>query len=272
MSPLASGSWYGDKLNLTVAFTLIELLVVIAIIAVLAALLLPALSAAKKKAHLAACVNNLKQLQLAWIMYAHDHNDVMVLMTTVPYQATLYQSIAPSWVLGCTQTDTNTADITEGLLFPYTRSIGIYHCPADRSLAADVNGNPISPAQLRLRSYNLNIMLNGRWPGWPSNIFEGFVDQEKTAGWSQPPPSEVFTFLEPHEDVIDDGGFGQDSPGTWGHYPTLRHGSVFNLAFVDGHAASHREKFTGPRWWGKIPENAADWEDFSWFTNRMMLH
>ena len=31
-------------------------------------------------------------------------------------------------------------------------------------------------------------------------------------------------------------------------------------------------EFIGPRWWGKTPENAADWQDFSWFTNRVMLH
>ena len=88
----------------------------------------------------------------------------------------------------------------------------------------------------------------------------------------QPGPSEVFTFAEIHEDVIDDGSFAQADPGAWGHYPPLRQKSAFNAAFVDGRAAYHRLEFTGPRWWGKTPENAADWQDFSWFTKRVMLH
>ncbi len=101
----------GSAWRRVTAFTLIELLVVIVIIAILAALLLPALSRTKARAQSIACLNNLKQLALSWVLYAHDHDDFLVPNKDGDNGGGDWVSFPGSWIEGNVDLDATTANI-----------------------------------------------------------------------------------------------------------------------------------------------------------------
>jgi len=239
------------------AFTLIELLVVIAIIAILAALLLPVLSAAKQKAWQASCLNNHKQLALAWSVYNDDNNGNFVIDD--PVTPTLGGTNFPSWVYGCmsTPTDaTNAALIQMGLLYADVNNAGIYHCPADNSLANDKR----TP---RLRSYSLVNYLGGA----PTNYFGGiippgseplFTAMTKQKAGQLKHSAAVLAFVCEGVNINDGIFLVPPPPAGWCDEPAARHSMGCPFSFADGHVEYWKWQSNPPNSAGDLARVQAD--------------
>jgi len=196
------------------AFTLIELLVVIAIIAILMAILMPTLHRAKEQGQRASCLSNVKQLTLAWILYAQDNDDRIVNGSTFFSRPGEVAWIGARWQVTGTPEQLR-EHLKDGILYKYCEDVDIFKCPTG------IRGEVLT--------YAIVDAMNGATsiPGTKDLMIKRLSQVRRQ--------SERFVF-------IDEGKISPDSwtvyydQESWWDQPTVRHGDGTNFSFADGHS------------------------------------
>lgn len=223
----------GRKPRPGTGFTLIELLVVIAIIAILASLLLPALAQAKEKGRGAKCGSNLRQLALAWQLYA-DENEGFVMPARDYSDAAYYRFWSGRQDKSIPANDLRGYDPTHGFIWPYLPSQQLNACPS--WLGLPNNGQLGYGYNWMYLSFSTGAMTGGPW----------------TFEWTRqgqiPRPTGKVLFADCARNIKNNQGLLETTPflcpPTY-QYPGFhgRHGKRGNVVWADSHVSSEKPKW-----------------------------
>lgn len=264
-------------MNKRTGFTLIELLVVIAIIAILMAILMPTLNRAREQGRRAVCLGNLRQLQLAWGMYADENDEKIV--NGEAYNGTKGRAVVPTsgWHMGeqwwtgddvapnymqgeKLPQDTQLSAIRAGALYKFANNVKLYRCPTG------VRGE--------MRTYSIVDSMNGlhrngtTYGNSGARVGPTVLWIKKRTDISVPAPAYRMVFL-------DEGRVTPDSYAVnylveeWWDPPHVQHGDGTNVSFADGHSDYWKWKGKKTLSDGKlanplhrmVPESPEDFED-----------
>jgi prepilin-type processing-associated H-X9-DG protein/prepilin-type N-terminal cleavage/methylation domain-containing protein len=267
------------------AFTLIELLVVMGVIALLAGILLPVLGQAKAKGQAISCLNNEKQLILAWQLYADEHEDhAPANFGVAQVEQEISNGTYRNWVNNVldwsvmNSENTNLSLLFAGGIGRYLGGVdNVYRCPNDFALSVNQTQ---AGWRSRTRSYSMNAMIGdpGEFMVGGSNTNNPHYRQFLTVT-EIPRPSDIFVFIEEHPDTIRDGYFlNNPYELEWVRLPASYHNGGANLAFADGHVEYHRwvvgSTRRAPRP-GAVPFpfefDAPERADFDWLKERVSI-
>jgi prepilin-type processing-associated H-X9-DG protein len=229
-------------------FTLTELFVVIATVAILAVLLLPAIAGTKPDTQAFQCLENLRQLTLAWQMYAADNSGKLAMdgdqgrpnAGTFPTDPSMQPGGSNYvWAAGNMQQFTTqwTNYLEASSLFPYLKTISVFHCPADASVINEGRGLTLP----HVRSYSMNGYMAPIDP-WSSVGEQATRNFYKDTDINNPRPSMAYVFIGENEYSINDSFFVSDPEqrNFWQDIPETRHGGAGSLSYADGHSEMKR--------------------------------
>lgn len=223
-----------------IAFTRLDVLATLASLGLLAFLALPSIGQSPQS-RVQMCVDNLRRLSAAWMVYSEDHQGV--------FPSNESTASGPTWARGrldwSTWSDnTNSLLLTDSsktVIAPYVHSNPqVFKCPADRYL---------SPTQIeagwsqRIRSYSMNGFIASSHGVSSSDLRSQYRHYRSLHDFPRLGPAHLVFFLEEHPDSINENALaGPTSTESWGDYPGAFHDGATSMTWGDGHVTRHQWK------------------------------